>query len=141
MVAMFRRDFAENQKGEIIPQGLVAPVNVKPKFISVNQIILAIAGVVFVGFLGWQLATWWSLPELKIVQPQNGDTYGEKVTVKGASEQDATVSVNEQKVILDQNGAFSLDLVFPAGTHSVLVTAVNRQGKTRQAERTFTVSK
>ncbi|MFH1244139.1 MAG: helix-turn-helix domain-containing protein [bacterium] len=141
MVAMFRRDFTQNRKGEIIPRGLVTPVNAKPKFLSVNLILLSIGVVAFAGFLGWQLTSWWSLPKLKILQPQNGDTYGEKVTVKGTSEQDAAVSINGQKVILDQNGQFSLDLVFPAGTHSVLITATNRQGKTRQAERTFTVSK
>jgi cytoskeletal protein RodZ len=141
MVAMFRRDFTQNSRGEIIPRGLVEPVNHKPRFFSVSLILTTIAIVAFVGFLGLQLISWWSLPKIKLIQPQNNDTYGEKVTFKGTADSDATVKVNGQLVILDQNGQFTLDLVFPGGTHSVLVEATNRQGKSTLVERTFTVSK
>lgn len=141
IVAMFRRDFTENKEGEIIPRGLVAPVAGKSKFFSMTAILTAIATVVFLGFLAFQLTSWWSYPRLTLIQPQNGDTYGEKITVKGVADRDAAVSVNSQKVILDQNGQFSLDLILSAGTQSVLVEATNRQGKSTLVERTFTVSK
>ena len=141
MVAMFRRDFTQNAKGEIIPRGLVEPVGSKPRFFSVSMILTTIAIVAFVGFLGIQLMSWWSLPKIKLVQPQNNDTYGEKVTFKGVADNDATVKVNGQLVILDQNGQFTLDLVFPSGTHSVIIEATNRRGKSTLVERTFTVSK
>lgn len=141
MVAMFRRDFTQNSKGEIIPRGLVEPVGNKPRFFSVSLILTTIAVVVFVGFLGIQLLSWWSLPKIKLIQPQNNDTYGEKVTFKGVADNDATVKVNGQLVILDQNGQFTLDLIFPSGTHSVIIEATNRRGKSTLVERTFTVSK
>lgn len=141
MIAMFRRDFSENQQGEIVPRGLVDPIGEKPKFLSVSLILSSLAILAFLGFLSVQLVAWWSLPKLKLLQPRSGDTYGEKVTVKGVAEVDSSVSVNDQSVILDSNGQFSLDLIFPAGTHSVLVQAKNRQGKTTLLERTFTVSK
>ena len=141
MVAMFRRDFTQNARGEIIPRGLVEPVSSKPRFFTVSLILSTIAIVAFVGFLGIQLLSWWSLPKIKLTQPQNNDTYGEKVTFKGDADSDATVKVNGQLVILDQSGQFTLDLVFPGGTHSVLVEATNRQGKSTLVERTFTVSK
>lgn len=141
IVAMFRRDFTENDKGEIIPRGLVAPVGVKPKFFTVSHLLLIIATVAFLGFLGFQLVSWFSLPKLQLVQPQSGDTYGEKVTFKGITDRDSTVKVNDQQVIVDQNGTFTLDLIFPAGTHTVIVETKNRLGKTRLLERTFTVSK
>lgn len=141
MVAMFRRDFTQNSRGEIIPRGLVEPVGNKPRFFSVSLILTTIAIVAFVGFLGLQLISWWSLPKIKLIQPQNNDTYGEKVTFKGVADSDATVKVNGQLVILDQNGQFTLDLVFPSGTHSVIIEATNRRGKSTLVERTFTVSK
>lgn len=141
MVAMFRRDFTQNSKGEIIPRGLVEPVGSKPRFFSVSLILTTIAVVAFVGFLGIQLISWWSLPKIKLIQPQNNDTYGEKVTFKGVADNDATVKVNGQLVILDQNGQFTLDLIFPSGTHSVIIEATNRRGKSTLVERTFTVSK
>lgn len=141
IVAMFRRDTTVNDKGEIIPRGLVDPVGGKPKFFSVPLILTAIVTIVFLGFLAIQLVSWWSLPRLKLLAPQNGDTYGEKVTIKGVASRDSTVSVAGQLVIVDENGQFSLDLVFPGGTHSIIVEAKNRQGKSTMLERTFTVSK
>lgn len=141
IVAMFRRDFAENDKGEIIPRGLVNPVVKKTTFIPVNLILSSVAILAFLGFLGFQLLSWASLPRLELVQPEDGETYGEKVTVRGVTEKDSAVLVSGQSVIVDQNGQFTLDLVFPAGTHSVLVEATNRQGKTRLLKRSFTVSK
>lgn len=141
IVAMFRRDTAENDKGEIIPRGLVDPLGAKKKFLTVNRILAVLGIVTFLGFLIFQLISWWSLPRLELASPKDGDTYGEKVTVKGVADPDATVSINGQKVILGESGSFSLDLVFSAGTQSVLVTATNRQGKTRSLARSFTVSK
>lgn len=141
IVAMFRRDTTVNDKGEIIPRGLIDPVGGKPKFLSVPLILTTIITIVFLGFLAIQLVAWWSLPKLKLIAPQNGDTYGEKVTIKGVASRDATVSVAGQLVIVDENGQFSLDLVFPGGTHSIIVEAKNRQGKSTLLERTFTVSK
>lgn len=141
IVAMFRRDTAENDKGEIIPRGLVEPLGAKKKFLTVNLILTSIGILAFLGFMTFQLISWWTLPKLELIQPQNGDTYGEKVTVKGIADPDATVSINGQKVILGESGNFSLDLVFSAGTQSVLVTASNRQGKTHSLARSFTVSK
>lgn len=141
VVAMFRRDFTQNAKGEIIPRGLVSPVGSKPKFFTVGVVLTSIATLVFLGFLAIQLISWWSLPKLKLFQPQNGDTYGEKVTFKGVTAKDATVKVAGQQVIVDGNGQFTLDLIFPAGTHSVIIETTNRQDKSTLLERTFTVSK
>ncbi len=141
IVAMFRRDFTENDKGEIVPRGLVAPVGAKPKYFTVNLILLSLASLTFLGFLSFQLFTWYSYPSLEVLQPQNGDTYGEKITFKGTTDRDATVEVGGQQVIVDSSGNFTLDLIFPSGTHSVVIESTNRQGKTRLLERTFTVSK
>jgi len=141
MVAMFRRDFTQNAKGEIMPRGLVEPVGNKPRFFSVSLILTGIAATAFLGFLIVQLISWWSLPKLKVTQPQNGETYGEKVTFKGTAENDTTVKVGGQLVILDQNSQFTLDLIFPAGTHSVIIEATSRRGQSTLVERTFTVSK
>lgn len=141
IVAMFRRDFTQNEKGEIIPRGLVNPLGSKPKFFTVSVILTTLATLTFLGFLGFQLLSWWSYPSLKLLQPQNGDTYGEKVTFKGVTARDATVKVDGQQVIVGELGQFTLDLIFPAGTHSVIIEATNRSGKTRLLERTFTVSK
>lgn len=141
VLAMFRRDFEERGSGEIIPRGLVEPIAKKPLLISASSVLITLTIISFLGFLGFQLKSWWSLPSVKILQPENNEVYGEKITVKGKADKDAVVEVNDQQVIVTQDGLFSLDLIFPAGTHSIKVEATNRQGKSRLVERTFTVSK
>lgn len=141
LVAMFRRDFESQESGEIIPHGLVEPVAGKPHLVNANLILALTSLFVFLIFLGYQLFSWWSLPKLELIQPISDEVYGEKVSVKGVTDSDATIRVNDQAVLVDQNGQFTLDLLFPAGTHSVIVKAVNRQGKARLIERTFQVSK
>lgn len=141
VLAMFRRDFEESAQGEIVPRGLVEPIGTKRKLPPANIFIISAAILAFLGFLGFELVSWWSLPKLDVIQPQNGDVYGEKVTVKGKTEPDSVISINNQKVILSPDGEFSHDLIFSAGSQSVIIEATNRQGKVRMLERTFTVSK
>lgn len=141
ILAMFRRDFTQNTNAQIVPRGLIHPVNTKPRLFSINTILITCATLIFVGFLTIQLVSWRRLPKLTVLQPQNGDTYGEKITVKGVSDRDATVSVDGQLVIVGNSGEFSIDMVFGSGTHAIVISAKNREGRSRSVERTFTVSK
>ena len=65
-LAMFRRDFVENARGEIVPRGLVEPVAGKTKIVPVNMILTGIAVATFLVFLGFELFQWWSLPRLTL---------------------------------------------------------------------------
>jgi len=141
VVAMFRRDFKESKSGEIIPRGLVEPVTGKPKLINANLILIISSLVAFLIFLGFQLFSWLSLPKLDLIQPIESEVYGQKITVKGTTDQGVTINVNGQQVLVDSSGNFTLDLIFPSGTHSVVVKAENREGKSRLLERTFQISK
>lgn len=141
VVAMFRRDFKESKSGDIIPRGLVNPVVGKPRIINANLILGLSALIIFLVFLGYQLFSWLSLPGLELIQPIEGEMYGEKITIKGTTDSEATVMIDGQQVLVDQNGNFTLDLIFPSGTHSVVVRAENREGKSSLLERTFQISK
>jgi len=140
LIAMFRRDFSE-QKGAIIPAGMITPIIRRHSPLSVTSILLSIAVLSFLGFLAFQLLSWQSLPSLDIISPQEGEVYGELISVKGKTDKDATIKIASQLVLVDQNGVFNLDLRYPSGTHRLLIQATSRSGKTRLLERTFTVSK
>lgn len=141
LLAMFRRDFEIGHSGDIIPRGLVEPVSRSPHLISASRILGWGTVLVFCSFLLYQLIGWWNLPRVELLQPEEGEVYGEKITVKGRTDRDNAVTVAGQKVLVGSSGEFSLDLLFPAGTHSVTVEVRSRQGKSRLVERTFTVSK
>ncbi len=140
LVAMYRRDYDEVM-GEIMPHGLVEPIAKKSRLFSVPVLLTIISVLSFLGFLAIQLTSWWSLPKLDLLQPIDGETYGEQITVKGVTDPEVNIKVGEQTVLVNQDGEFSLDLKYPAGTHRLLIQASTRDGKTRLLERTFTVSK
>lgn len=140
VIAMFRRDFVENETGRIIPKGLVEPINKRSRTIPINAILIGVAFASFLAFLSFQLINYFSLPKLEVIQPINGETYAKKITVKGKTEQDAVVTINNQKVIVAPEGEFTLDLIFPSGTHSIIVQSTNRQEKTRLIQRTFQIT-
>ncbi len=140
LIAMYRRDYDEIM-GELVPRGLVEPLVKKSRLFSIPFLLTAVFILTFVGFMLYQLLSWWSLPKLVILQPIDGETYGEQITVKGTTDPDASVRVGEQNVVVNQDGQFSLDLKYPAGTHRLLIQASSRDGRTRLLERTFTVSK
>lgn len=140
VVAMFRRDFVEDKSGQIVPKGLVEPINKKPRAIPFNSLIATIAIISFLAFLGAQLFKFYSLPKIEIIQPLNGEVYTQKVTIKGKTDPDNVITINNQKIITDPNGQFSIDLTFPQGTHSIVVQATNRQQKTKLIQRTFQVT-
>ena len=140
LIAMYRRDYDEVM-GEIMPHGLVEPIAKKSRLFSVPFLLTIISVLSFLGFLAIQLASWWGLPKLDLLQPIDGETYGEQITVKGVTGPEVNIKVGEQTVLVNQDGEFSLDLKYPAGTHRLLIQASTRDGKTRLLERTFTVSK
>jgi cytoskeletal protein RodZ len=140
ILAMFRRDFVENEAGQIIPKGALAPLSRKPRIISANLVLVSLAVLTFLGFLGFQMLSWFSLPPLKVIAPENGEVYVGTITVRGTTDSDAIITINNQKVLVDGSGNFSLDLALPAGTHSVLVQAEARSGKIRLVEKTFQIS-
>lgn len=140
LIAMYRRDKGESL-GAILPQGLVEPIVRKTRFFSVPVLLTTISVLAFTLFLLFQLLSWWRLPTLEVVQPVEGETYGELISVKGSTDPDATLVVGDQTVLVGQNGEFSVSLKYPAGTHRLLIRASSRDGKTRLLERTFTVSK
>lgn len=140
VVAMFRRDFTENDSGHIVPKGLVNPVGNRTRSIPVNTLLSGIAIFSFLIFLGFQLIKYYSLPKIDLHQPVNGEVYTKKITIKGQVESDSVVTINNQKIIADPSGQFTLDLTYPAGTHSIVVQATNRQGKTKLIQRTFQVT-
>lgn len=140
IVAMFRRDFAENKDGAIIPKGALAPVARSPHIISANFLIAIVTIFVFCLFMIWQIISWMSLPKLDVTVPENGEVYVGNITVRGTTDEDAVITINNQKVLVDSAGNFTLELSLPPGTHSLLIQAESRSGKLRLVEKTFQIT-
>lgn len=136
VLAVFRRDFCENEKGQIIPRGLVKPLSNRnlsfywtPKLTIVVGILLLLAGFVF--FFFKQYLTFSSAPFLLISSPVEGLTYKEKVLVSGKTDKDASVEINGILITINAEGEFKEEIVLPRGENIVTIQSSNRQEKKR----------
>lgn len=143
LLAIFRRDFAENIQGQIVPRGLVEPVTKSslwtPKATIIASVVLLFTS--FAGYLGYQYFQLLGPPVLALEIPaQDISTTEYTVEIKGRTDPEATISVNDQLVVLDKGGYFSLRLPLNVGTNSILVTATSKGGKTSTLTRLVTLT-
>ena len=136
--AMFRRDFSENQYGQIVPRGMVNPVNRlncwTPKKTIAAVIFLGI--FLFMLYLVYQYMVLIGPPSLKLTRPTEVQVVNsETVEVSGKTDPQAVLSVNGQLVVLDNGGNFSFKIPLVPGENKITVQALSKSGKISQIER------
>lgn len=138
-LAIFRRDFDQNQQGRVVPRGLTQPIRSGKGFWNPRTTTLVGFGfgvTLFLAFLAWQVTALLSGPRLEVMSPpEELVTESRVVIVQGQSSSDATVRVNQNQVVLDQNGWFETELELEPGIHLVVIEAEARDGKQTQISR------
>ncbi len=91
--------------------------------------ILTTAVALF-GYLGFQFVKFNSPPALEITKPsENFIVTSSKVDVSGKTDSDATVKINNQPVLVDDDGTFSGEIEVFEGTKEIVITSTSRSGK------------
>lgn len=129
-VAVLRRDYTLAKGTNVNPK----PDVEAKKFAWSPKLTFAIGvGIVLVAILGYltlQYVRFISPPQLNLDNPTNGQIVkGNTILVSGTTNPDAKVVVNNQPVIVDDNGNFSVALDVVAQTGEIVVKAVSRSGK------------
>ncbi|KKS33295.1 MAG: DNA-binding helix-turn-helix protein [Candidatus Amesbacteria bacterium GW2011_GWA2_42_12] len=144
VLAVFRRDFVEDEQGKIVPRGMVQPVNEtsiwnpKTTFIA----FLALIFTVFGGYLFYQIRILTGPPPLTLESPKDGIIIHEDtVRVFGSTDPEATLSIDGQLVALEKGGQFEFRIPVQMGENKVTVTAISKYKKTRSITRTVIYSK
>ncbi len=141
--AVFRRDFVENPQGQIVPRGMVEPVTKDsiwtPRSTVIATIVLLFT--VFAGYLGYQYFQLLGPPVLVVEKPKADIVTAENtVEVTGRTDPEATISVNNQLLVLDKGGTFSVRLPLSGGANSVRISATSKGGKTTTVTRIVTLT-
>ena len=91
------------------------------------------------GYLGFEYRKFIMPPELEIVNPKNNEiVLNSKVKVSGKTTTDVSLTINNQPIILDQEGGFTTELEITKETKILTFKAISRSGKV--AEKTVTIS-
>lgn len=137
-VAVLKRDYPP-KKLNINPKPDVSSrFTWSPKLtfaIGVGAILLVV-----LGYLALQYSHFISSPDLTIESPKEGQVInGNSVLVFGTTEADAKIVVNNQPVLVDSDGKFSVSIGVTKETNEVTIKAISRSGKETTVSRKIEV--
>jgi hypothetical protein len=106
----------------------------KPKFSWSPKLtfISAIFAVLLVisGYLSYQYVNFVKPPELTVITPAEGEVIRNKnLTVSGKTNSQAVVKVNNQPVLVDENGNFLDTIEIYEKTNEIEIKAISRSGE------------
>lgn len=135
-VALFRRDYPPPPPPSIPKPSIKKEFRWGPRLtflLGVSVVILIVASYLFIQYLSFAAP-----PKLEIFEP-TADQIVKKTTLKviGKTDEDATIKVNNQSVIVDETGKFETELEIYEGTHEVEIIATSRSGKEARVSRTI----
>ncbi len=143
VLALFRREFADENAYGILPEGLTAasfPVH-RLKIKDTAIIIFFVLLVVF-SYIAFQYRYTIINPPLEIDSPKENEIFfSQNVVVSGKTDSNATVYINNSLVSLDQQGSFKKNLEFFEGKGTIQIIVVNRFGRKTVLDRHIEISK
>lgn len=97
---------------------------------TLRRCAAAVAVLVFVSYLGFQVKRIVQPPQLTLLSPVDGMvSQAEEVVVKGATEREARVTVNGEEIQNSEEGTFEQSIVLTPGLNTITVTAQKKHGK------------
>jgi len=132
LLAVFRRDFDENPKGQIIPRAVTQPVKSTSLWTPRTTVVatMALIFTLFGAYLIYQYRLLTGPPSLEISSPTGTLSVNQStLEVIGKTDPEATISVNGQLVALDKGGSFSLRIPLELGSNEIVVTAIAKSGR------------
>ena len=86
--------------------------------------------IILLGYLGIQYLNFMSPPKLIIQEPEKEEIIlSKKVQVKGTTDTDSKVEVNNQPIIVDSDGNFEGEVEISKDTKEIIFVATSRSGK------------
>lgn len=141
-LALFRREYDENEKRQLMPEGMVGRNGIPLRRFSLASAFWA-GGLVVIAliiYLFFQYRAAFLPPSLTVLLPKANDVIvSSSVMVSGTTDPNTAVTVNTLPAYVDANGKFTKELpVFP-GPFTVSVKAVNSFGKMTEVDRQVTI--
>jgi cytoskeletal protein RodZ len=135
LIRQFEREKGIHKNIKKIPDAIEnkKPINfssivITPKMIIVSVVLFLV--VSSFGYLYIEVNNFVSAPRLVIIKPANGFSTSEVSThVTGVAEKDALVFINDQKVLVNENGEFSEDVGLKSGVNMITVKARSKFNK------------
>lgn len=133
-VAMFRQERSLSRSNRpAISFRPPTPLARFPLVISTRLLLSALAVLVVLllfGYIWWEVRLFAAPPQLNITTPANNSTVQEsRLTLTGKTSPTANLFINNEQVLLAEDGSFSQEVKLTPGINAIEVKAVNRLNK------------
>ncbi|OGM11628.1 hypothetical protein A2Z22_02415 [Candidatus Woesebacteria bacterium RBG_16_34_12] len=134
VVAVLRRDYPP-KKLTINPKPDISNKFIwSPKLTFISGVLFVVLTVV--GYLIFQYMDFINPPKLEISYPSENQVITSKeIQVSGSTDSDATVKINNQPALVEEDGSFKTNIEIFEGTFEVIVKATSRSGKETEVKR------
>lgn len=136
-VAVFKRQFKRQTVKKILPPGLVKPLN-SSRFTALFSgpvfSLIFVLSLLFI-YLGISLYRLYQPPQLTVFEPANGIFTASPVLIKGKTERNASLKLNNKTINIEPDGSFTTAYQGSPGTHELTLISESRRQKTTQVVR------
>ncbi|MCJ7805353.1 helix-turn-helix domain-containing protein [Patescibacteria group bacterium] len=133
-VALLRRDYPPKKLSINPKPDVSSKFSWSPKltfFVGIAVVLVAIFG-----YLAFQYYKFITPPRLSVNEPQQNEVVKVRdFKVFGTTDPDATVRVNNQPALVNDDGSFTVDIAIYEGTNEIVISATSRSGKTTTIHR------
>ncbi|MDZ7586747.1 MAG: helix-turn-helix domain-containing protein, partial [Patescibacteria group bacterium] len=136
-LAVFKRDYDRHHAKKILPQGLIQPLNQSflTSVFGRNLIAASIILLILAGYLIFMIIKLYRPPQLIIDQPQEAQEVASPILIKGKTDRDANLTLNNQTVNLEPDGQFTTVYSTQSGALELKFNATSRRGKSQELVR------
>ena len=142
-LAVFRRHYKYEEKDDVLPSGVSAPLNEPVIRLTPQSVFLLLTSlfiiILFIN-LFFQYRSIISPPSLIVERPSEGEVLNtETMEVKGKTDPDADIEINKKRITLNDKGEFSTTFLLQPGINTVIIESISKHGKKNTITRTVSV--
>jgi len=130
IVGLFRRDFAQKRKPKVDKKSFIS---FTPQFTF--SIVISLFVVLFSLYLIFEYIKFNRPPKLKVDWPAENTISGEIVEIKGLTDPESTIRINQDLVIVSPQGSFTKKITLQPDETKVVVESKSPSGKVTQEEK------
>jgi cytoskeleton protein RodZ len=129
------KDIKQNMEGEANGEHDVIRLTKAPRFAitpkMITVILIFVIGIGGFSYLYREIGRFAALPRLVVTNPTGDSSVeGNSIQIAGYTDQDAKLAINDQPVIVNDNGQFQENILLQDGLNKIVISSVNRFGKT-----------
>lgn len=140
LLAIFRREFSDGKNPPKILESFANPLGKRKIILTPTKLLSAVViflVFIFFAYLWIEFRYLVGAPILEVSKPQDQESIeASTVEVKGKTNPEVKIAINNQEVGVDSDGNFYQELKLSESVNKIIITATSKFGKTVRVERT-----